>query len=36
VLLDAERAAVLALRNDWVIDDIVMQRDIDLKAARLG
>jgi hypothetical protein len=36
VLLDAERAALLALRNDWVIDDIVMQRDIDLKAARLG
>jgi hypothetical protein len=36
VLLDAERAALLALLSDWVIDDIVMQRDIDLKAARLG
>ncbi len=38
-LLDAERAALLSLRNDRVIDDNVMQRvqrDIDLEAARLG
>ncbi len=37
-LLDAERAAVVALRNDRLIDDAVMhrvQRDIDLEAARL-
>jgi monovalent cation/hydrogen antiporter len=37
-LLDAERAALLALRNDRVIDDNVMQRvqrDLDLEAARL-
>ena len=37
-LLDAERAALLSLRNDRVIDDNVMQRvqrDLDLEAARL-
>jgi CPA1 family monovalent cation:H+ antiporter len=37
-LLDAERAALVALRNDGVIDDAVMhrvQRDFDLEAARL-
>jgi hypothetical protein len=37
-LLDAERTALLALRNDRVIDDNVMQRvqpDLDLEAARL-
>jgi CPA1 family monovalent cation:H+ antiporter len=37
-LLDAERAALLALRNDRVIDDNVMQRvqrDLDLEAVRL-
>ena len=37
-LLDAERAALLALRNDRIIDDNVMQRvqrDLDLEAARL-
>jgi CPA1 family monovalent cation:H+ antiporter len=37
-LLDAERAAVVALRNEGVIDDAVMQRvqrDLDLEAARL-
>lgn len=37
-LLDAERAAVVALRNGGLIDDNVMQRvqrDIDLEAARL-
>jgi Na+/H+ antiporter len=37
-LLDAERAALVALRNDRVIDDNVMQRvqrDLDLEAARL-
>ncbi len=37
-LLDAERAALIALRNDRVIDDNVMQRvqrDLDLEAARL-
>lgn len=37
-LLAAERAAILALRNDRVIDDAVMQRvlrDLDLEAARL-
>jgi monovalent cation/hydrogen antiporter len=37
-LLDAERDALLALRNDRVIDDNVMQRvqrDLDLEAARL-
>ena len=37
-LLDAERATVVALRNDGVIDDAVMQRvqrDLDLEAARL-
>jgi CPA1 family monovalent cation:H+ antiporter len=37
-LLDAERAAVAALRNDGVINDDVMHRvwrDIDLEAARL-
>src|ERR1700682_204282 len=37
-LLDAEHAALLALRNDGVINDAVMQRvqrDIDLEAARL-
>ena len=37
-LLDAERAALVALRNERVIDDNVMQRvqrDLDLEAARL-
>ena len=37
-LLDAEHAALLALRNDGVINDTVMQRvqrDLDLEAARL-
>jgi monovalent cation/hydrogen antiporter len=37
-LLDAERAAVVALRNGGVIDDAVMhrvQRDLDLETARL-
>ena len=37
-LLDAERDAVVALRNQGVIDDAVMhrvQRDLDLEAARL-
>jgi CPA1 family monovalent cation:H+ antiporter len=37
-LLDAEHAALVALRNDGVIDDNVMQRvqrDLDLEAARL-
>ena len=37
-LLDAERAALVALRNDRVIDDNVMhrvQRDLDLETARL-
>jgi Na+/H+ antiporter len=37
-LLDAERSALLALRNDRVIDDNVMQRvqrDLDLEAVRL-
>jgi hypothetical protein len=37
-LLAAEHAALLALRNDGVIDDNVMQRvqrDLDLEAARL-
>jgi CPA1 family monovalent cation:H+ antiporter len=37
-LLDAERARVVALRNDGIIDDAVMQRvqrDLDLEAARL-
>ncbi|MGB2952993.1 MAG: Na+/H+ antiporter [Gaiellaceae bacterium] len=37
-LLDAEQAALLALRNDGVINDTVMQRvqrDLDLEAARL-
>jgi Na+/H+ antiporter len=37
-LLDAERATVVALRNDGIIDDAVMQRvqrDLDLEAARL-
>jgi monovalent cation/hydrogen antiporter len=37
-LLDAERAALVVLRNDRVIDDSVMQRvqrDLDLEAARL-
>ena len=37
-LLDAERAAVVALRNQGMIDDAVMhrvQRDLDLEAARL-
>ena len=37
-LLDAERAVLIALRNDRVIDDNVMQRvqrDLDLEAARL-
>ena len=37
-LLDAERAALLALRNNRVIDDAVMQRvqrDLDLETARL-
>jgi hypothetical protein len=37
-LLDAERAALVALRNDGVIDDAVMQRvqrDFDLETARL-
>ena len=37
-LLDAERAAVLSLRNDGVINDTVMQRvqrDLDLETARL-
>jgi Na+/H+ antiporter len=37
-LLAAEHAALLALRNDGVIDDTVMQRvqrDLDLEAARL-
>jgi CPA1 family monovalent cation:H+ antiporter len=37
-LLAAEQAAVLALRNDGLIDDSVMQRvqrDLDLEAARL-
>jgi monovalent cation/hydrogen antiporter len=37
-LLDAERAALVALRNDGVIDSAVMQRvqrDLDLEAARL-
>jgi len=37
-LLDAERSAVVALRNSGLIDDAVMnrvQRDIDLEAARL-
>jgi monovalent cation/hydrogen antiporter len=37
-LLDAERAALIALRNDRIIDDNVMQRvqrDLDLEAARL-
>jgi len=37
-LLDAERTALLALRNDRIIDDNVMQRvqrDLDLEAARL-
>jgi monovalent cation/hydrogen antiporter len=38
-LLDAERAALLALRNDHVVDDNVIQRvqrDLDLEAARLA
>jgi CPA1 family monovalent cation:H+ antiporter len=38
-LLDAERAALLTLRNDQVIDDNIVQRvqrDLDLEAARLG
>jgi Na+/H+ antiporter len=37
-LLDAERATVVALRNDGIIDNAVMQRvqrDLDLEAARL-
>ncbi len=37
-LLEAERAALISLRNDRVIDDTVMQRvqrDLDLEAARL-
>jgi monovalent cation/hydrogen antiporter len=37
-LLDAERATVVSLRNQGVIDDAVMQRiqrDLDLEAARL-
>ena len=37
-LLDAEHAMLLALRNDRIIDDNVMQRvqrDLDLEAARL-
>jgi Na+/H+ antiporter len=37
-LLDAERAALLSLRNNGVINDTVMQRvqrDLDLEAARL-
>jgi CPA1 family monovalent cation:H+ antiporter len=37
-LLNAERATVVSLRNDGVIDDAVMQRvqrDLDLEAARL-
>jgi len=37
-LLDAERAALVALRNEGVIDDNVMQRvqrDLDLEAVRL-
>ena len=37
-LLDAERAALIALRNDRIIDDNVMhrvQRDLDLETARL-
>ncbi|HEX6490815.1 MAG TPA: Na+/H+ antiporter [Gaiellaceae bacterium] len=37
-LLEAEQAALLALRNDGVIDDTVMQRvqrDLDFEAARL-
>jgi monovalent cation/hydrogen antiporter len=37
-LIDAEQAALLALRNDRVIDDNVVQRvqrDLDLEAARL-
>ena len=37
-LLEAERAALLSLRNDRVINDAVMQRvqrDLDLEAARL-
>jgi hypothetical protein len=37
-LLDAERRALLALRNNRVIDDSVMQRiqrDLDLETARL-
>jgi monovalent cation/hydrogen antiporter len=38
-LLDAERAALLTLRNDQVIDDNIVQRvqrDLDLEAVRLG
>jgi Na+/H+ antiporter len=38
-LLDAERAALVALRNDGIINDNVMQRvqrDLDLEAARLN
>jgi monovalent cation/hydrogen antiporter len=38
-LLDAERAALVALRNDGIINDNVMQRvqrDLDLDAARLN
>ena len=37
-LLDAERAALLSLRNEGVINDTVMQRvqrDLDLETARL-
>jgi CPA1 family monovalent cation:H+ antiporter len=37
-LLDAERAEIIALRNNGIIDDNVMQRvqrDLDLEAARL-
>jgi hypothetical protein len=37
-LLDAERAALIVLRNQGVIDDNVMQRvqrDLDLEAVRL-
>src|SRR5262249_40163182 len=38
-LLDAERAALVSLRNQGVINDVVMhrvQRDLDLEAARLN
>jgi CPA1 family monovalent cation:H+ antiporter len=38
-LLDAERAALVALRNDGLINDTVMQRvqrDLDLEAVRLN